>query len=179
MPSAHLIHFGFPTNDLTHFCFDRLVPARSARSSLEESYVVAFQSGRKRPAGGEEPRPRLVVAVGVDRGHVLVGLHPHASVDVIVIPHLENRKETIGSNAIRCVLKLTFTIQPLEVFRLTALFVFIVDSRNFPARRSQKSRSPIPVPIVRMLPLKLTERMPHPLFLLGIFLMAWRKNKTL
>ena len=48
----------------------------------------------------------------------------------------------------------------------------MVDSRYFPALRSQNRSTPMPVPMVRMLSLKLTERMPQPLFREGIFLMA-------
>ena len=68
---------------------------------------------------------------------------------------------------------------------MTALFEFMVDSRNLQARRSQKSMRPIPggtqvlavpkcgappVPIVRMLPLKETDRIPQPELREGIFL---------
>jgi hypothetical protein len=70
------------------------------------------------------------------------------------------------------------TTQPFEALRATALLLFMVDSRNFPARRSQKSKRPIPVPMVKMLPLKVTERIPHPLFREGIFLMACNSLET-
>ena len=49
------------------------------------------------------------------------------------------------------------TTQPLEALRVTALLEFMVDSRNLEARRSQKSMRPMPVPIVRMFPLKDTD----------------------
>ena len=45
--------------------------------------------------------------------------------------------------------------QPLEALRVTAMFM--VDSRRLEARRSQKSMRPMPVPIVRMFPLKDTD----------------------
>ena len=67
------------------------------------------------------------------------------------------------------------TIHPFEAFSDTALLLFIVDSRNFPARRSQNSMIPMPVPIVSMLPLKDTDRIPQPLFRDGIFLIAYKK----
>ena len=67
------------------------------------------------------------------------------------------------------------TTHPFEAFRVTALLLFIVDSRNFPALRSQNSKSPIPVPMVKILPLKVTDRIPQPLLRLGIFLMAWKE----
>ena len=54
------------------------------------------------------------------------------------------------------------------------LFEFIVDSRNLQALRSQNNMSPIPVPIVRIFPLKETLLMPQPLFLDDIFLTGWR-----
>jgi len=60
--------------------------------------------------------------------------------------------------------------QPLDALRVTALLEFMVDSKNLQARRSQKSIRPMPVPIVRMFPLKETLRMPHPEFREGIFL---------
>ncbi len=69
------------------------------------------------------------------------------------------------------------TIHPFDDLMLTALLLFMVDSRNFPALRSQKSMTPIPVPMVRMLPLKDTERMPQPLLREGIFLMAWEGTR--
>ena len=68
------------------------------------------------------------------------------------------------------------TNQPLLALRLTARLLFMVDSRNFCARRSQKSMMPIPVPMVRMLPLKDTDRMPHPLLRDGIFFTACRRG---
>ena len=67
------------------------------------------------------------------------------------------------------------TIHPFEAFSDTALLLFIVDSRNFPARKSQNSMIPMPVPIVSMLPLKDTDRIPQPLFRDGIFLIACKK----
>ena len=51
------------------------------------------------------------------------------------------------------------TTHPLEALRVTARFVFMVDSRCFWALTSQKSTTPLPFPIVRMLPWKETERM--------------------
>ena len=54
------------------------------------------------------------------------------------------------------------------------LLEFMVLSRNLLALRSQNSISPIPVPMVRMLPLKETDLMPHPEFRDGIFLTGCR-----
>lgn len=62
------------------------------------------------------------------------------------------------------------TTHPLEDLRVTARLVFIVDSRNLPARKSQNKITPCPLPIVKMFPLKDTERILFPLFLEGIFL---------
>ena len=62
------------------------------------------------------------------------------------------------------------TIHPFEAFSDTARLLFIVDSKNFPARKSQNSIIPMPVPIVSMLPLNDTERIPQPLLRDGIFL---------
>ena len=67
------------------------------------------------------------------------------------------------------------TNHPFVHLSVTALLLFMVDSRNFPALRSQKRSIPTPVPMVRRLPLKDTERMPQPLLREGIFLMAWTK----
>ncbi len=64
------------------------------------------------------------------------------------------------------------TTHPLDALKDTARLLFIVDSRNFAARMSQKRTSPIPVPIVSMFPLNETDRIPHPLFREGIFLIA-------
>jgi len=64
------------------------------------------------------------------------------------------------------------TTHPLDALKDTARLLFIVDSRNFAARMSQKRTSPIPVPMVKILPLKLTDRIPQPLLRLGIFLIA-------
>ena len=50
------------------------------------------------------------------------------------------------------------------------LLEFIVDSRNLLALRSQKSISPIPVPMVRMFPLNETLLIPQPELREGIFL---------
>ena len=54
--------------------------------------------------------------------------------------------------------------------RISHLLEFMVLSRNLLALRSQNSMSPIPVPMVRMFPLKETERIPHPELRDGIFL---------
>ena len=75
--------------------------------------------------------------------------------------------------------KISLTIHPFEALSETARLLFIVDSRNFPARMSQKSTNPMPVPIVKMLPLNETDRMPQPLLREGIFLMAWKMPRKL
>ena len=72
---------------------------------------------------------------------------------------------------------LVLTTHPLEALTLTALLLFIVESRNLPALKSQNKMSPIPVPIVSILPLNVTDRIPHPLFLEEIFFMACYKDK--
>ena len=50
----------------------------------------------------------------------------------------------------------------IQDLKFSHLLEFMVDSRNLLALRSQKSIRPIPVPMVRMFPLKDTLRMPHP-----------------
>ena len=65
------------------------------------------------------------------------------------------------------------TTQPLEALRDTALFVFIVDSKCLPALTSQKSTTPLPLPIVRMLPWNETERILLWPFRDVIFFTAW------
>ena len=75
------------------------------------------------------------------------------------------RKWWINLNKIR-------TTQPLDALSVTALFVFIVESKNFPARKSQNKITPPPFPIVRIFPLKDTDLILEPLFRDGIFLIA-------
>ena len=65
------------------------------------------------------------------------------------------------------------TTQPLEAFNVTALLVFIVDSRNFAALTSQNTMFPPPLPMVRIFPLNETDRILEPLFLDGIFFIAY------
>ena len=64
------------------------------------------------------------------------------------------------------------TTQPLEAFNVTALLVFMVDSRNFAARTSQNTMFPPPLPMVKIFPLNETDRILEPLFLDGIFFIA-------
>lgn len=64
------------------------------------------------------------------------------------------------------------TIHPLDALSVTALLVFMVDSSDFQALRSQKCTTPPPLPTVTMLPLKDTDRTFWPLPLEGIFLIC-------
>ena len=73
---------------------------------------------------------------------------------------------------------LLLTTQPLEAFKVTALLVFIVDSRNFAARTSQNTMFPPPLPMVRIFPLNETDRILEPLFLDGIFFIAYYQKKN-
>ena len=70
------------------------------------------------------------------------------------------------------------TTQPLEAFNVTALLVFIVDSRNFAALTSQNTMFPPPLPMVRIFPLNETDRILEPLFLDGIFFIAYYQKKN-
>ena len=56
------------------------------------------------------------------------------------------------------------TVHPFEALSATARLLFIVDSRYFPALKSQKCIMPCPVPIDSILPLNETERIPQTLF---------------
>ena len=69
------------------------------------------------------------------------------------------------------------TIHPFEAFNDTARLLFMVDSKNFPALRSQNNIIPIPVPIVSILPLNDTDRIPQPLLREGIFLIFYETLK--
>ena len=66
------------------------------------------------------------------------------------------------------------TIHPFEAFNDTARLLFIVDSKYFPALKSQNNMIPMPVPIVSILPLNDTERIPQPLFRDGMFLIFYK-----
>ena len=68
--------------------------------------------------------------------------------------------------------KETLTVHPLDALSVTALLLFMVDSRNLPALKSQNSKVPTAVPMVRMFPLKDTDRMPPQFCLDEIFLTA-------
>ena len=68
-----------------------------------------------------------------------------------------------------------FTVHPFETRSDTARLLFMVDSKYFPALKSQKNISPCPVPIVKILPLNETERIPLAPFRDAMFLIFCKR----
>ena len=59
---------------------------------MKERDVVPFEAALERSPGGEQPRPGLVVAVGVDRRAVLLLLDAVQVLQEQVVPLLKTKK---------------------------------------------------------------------------------------